>query len=397
MPRRRGSASSTRCTPTSRPGPDWPNVGFDFRPVMERINARAGQAVPGLRVRHVHGQRARSRPRRSSKQDKAGGIDGYLVYQMNCWNRVVQTIAATGKPVLYADFQYGGSGGFLVYTAGFLRGKAPERRLRRLVADRGPGRGGEVLRAGQEGRLGGRFRGRHGRACARSGRPKPGDLACKPDDLEDALDRGMPAPDEGIEDPGGAAVARNPAGRSHDHGHPGGQRAVRRSQRRLEGGRQGRGPRQSPTAGRRPPRRSTASSRETLETLGRHVPGQEGRAEEARRQRHHDQLPGRLLRRAHPRLSVPGLPRAEQRGAGGRVRVRRALHGHHGRDDGADAGPAGLHLRPGHRHRQAADHLRPLRGLEPGFGPQGEANPFQILTHSEDRQGARSPRFPWAT
>ena len=40
---------------------------------------------------------------------------------MNCWNRVVQTIATSGKPVLYADFQFGGSGGFLVYTAGFLR------------------------------------------------------------------------------------------------------------------------------------------------------------------------------------------------------------------------------------------------------------------------------------
>ena len=40
---------------------------------------------------------------------------------MNCWNRVVQTMAASGKPVLYADFQFAGSGGFLVYTAGFLR------------------------------------------------------------------------------------------------------------------------------------------------------------------------------------------------------------------------------------------------------------------------------------
>ncbi|MGW8180497.1 MAG: hypothetical protein ACWGQW_17320, partial [bacterium] len=32
---------------------------------------------------------------------------------------------SSGKPVLYADFQYGGSGGFLVYTAGFLRQKTP--------------------------------------------------------------------------------------------------------------------------------------------------------------------------------------------------------------------------------------------------------------------------------
>ena len=74
--------------------------------------------------------------------DTAAPIDGYLVFQMNCWNRVVQTIATSGKPVLYADFQYGGSGGFLVYTAGFLRKQDAERRLRRLVAARGPGRGG---------------------------------------------------------------------------------------------------------------------------------------------------------------------------------------------------------------------------------------------------------------
>jgi hypothetical protein len=57
-------------------------------------------------------------------EDKSANIGGYLVYQMNAWNRVIQTIATSGKPVLYADFQYGGSGGFLVYTAGFLRAKA---------------------------------------------------------------------------------------------------------------------------------------------------------------------------------------------------------------------------------------------------------------------------------
>ena len=43
---------------------------------------------------------------------------------MNCWNEVVQTAATAGKPVLYADFPYAGSGGFLVYTAAFLRSGA---------------------------------------------------------------------------------------------------------------------------------------------------------------------------------------------------------------------------------------------------------------------------------
>ena len=57
--------------------------------------------------------------------DKAANIAGYIVYQMNCWNRVVQTVVATGKPTLYVDFQYGGSGGFLVYTASYLRPRQP--------------------------------------------------------------------------------------------------------------------------------------------------------------------------------------------------------------------------------------------------------------------------------
>ena len=107
-----------------QPGPDWPNVGFDFRPVMKRINADLAEQCNGFDFISS----IANGPEQAQKileRDKSAPIDGYLVYQMNCWNRVVQTIAASGKPVLYADFQYGGSGGFLVYTARFLSQKAP--------------------------------------------------------------------------------------------------------------------------------------------------------------------------------------------------------------------------------------------------------------------------------
>ncbi len=107
-----------------QPGPDWPNKGFDFRPVMERINTGLAQQCPNLEFVSA----LAAGPEQAQKildEDKSANIDGYLVYQMNAWNRVVQTIAAAGKPVLYADFQYGGSGGFLVYMANFLRTKAP--------------------------------------------------------------------------------------------------------------------------------------------------------------------------------------------------------------------------------------------------------------------------------
>lgn len=100
--------------------PDWPNVGFDFQPVMDGIVTELRKRCPGFEfvTAMANGPEA---AKEILEADKAAAIDGYLVYQMNCWNRVVQTIAESGKPVLYADFAYAGSGGFLVYTAGFLR------------------------------------------------------------------------------------------------------------------------------------------------------------------------------------------------------------------------------------------------------------------------------------
>jgi len=104
--------------------PDWPNIGFDFRPVMANINKELTRAFREVEFLPV----LASGPEDAEKivrQDENEHIDGYIVYQMNCWNRVIQTIAATGKPVIYADFQYGGSGGFLSYTAALLRANTP--------------------------------------------------------------------------------------------------------------------------------------------------------------------------------------------------------------------------------------------------------------------------------
>jgi len=103
---------------------DWPNKGFDFRPFMERTNTALIARFPD----HTFLPTMATGPEQAKKildDDKAAGIDGYLVFQMNCWNRVAQTFISSGKPVLYTDFQYGGSGGFLVYTAGFLRAGTP--------------------------------------------------------------------------------------------------------------------------------------------------------------------------------------------------------------------------------------------------------------------------------
>ncbi len=104
--------------------PDWPNIGFDFAPVMQQMQEELSKRCPGFEFLPSMAT-GPAQAKKIIEDDKSAAIDGYLVYQMNCWNQVVQTAATTGKPVLYADFQYGGSGGFLVYTSAFLRAKAP--------------------------------------------------------------------------------------------------------------------------------------------------------------------------------------------------------------------------------------------------------------------------------
>lgn len=107
-----------------QPRPDWPNVGFDFRPVMKRMTGALSAGCPDIEFIPTTANGA-EQAQAILEKDKAANIDGYVVMQMNCWNRVVQTMVASGKPVLYADFLYAGSGGFLVYTAGFQRQGAP--------------------------------------------------------------------------------------------------------------------------------------------------------------------------------------------------------------------------------------------------------------------------------
>lgn len=109
---------------TRQDRPDWPNQGFDFAPVMAALDRNLSKHCKEFEF--VTCQAAgEAQAKAILEQDKTADIDGYLVFQMNCWNRVVQPLAASGKPVLYADFQFGGSGGFLVYTAAFIRAQSP--------------------------------------------------------------------------------------------------------------------------------------------------------------------------------------------------------------------------------------------------------------------------------
>ncbi len=166
----------------TQPGPDWPNVGFEFKPVMERINAALTQGCPEFTFLPCTAT-GPEEALRILEQDANENILGYVVYQMNCWNQVAQTMAGSGKPVLYADFQFGGSGGFLVYTAGFLRnatanlGFVASSRIEDLLA------GVKCFKVVQDGGSPAEFALAATRA-RKDSVPAPGDLTCLPDPVK---------------------------------------------------------------------------------------------------------------------------------------------------------------------------------------------------------------------
>jgi hypothetical protein len=164
-----------------QPGPDWPNVGFNFQPVMDRTTAALIKAFPGWEFTTAMAK-GEEEAKKILAGDAAAPVDGDIVVQLNCWNRVVQTIAGSGRPTLYVDFQYGGSGGFLVYTAEFLRKKtanvgfvASSRPEDLIAACRAFG---QVKKSGAAGDFGALVA-----SIRRSATPVPGNLGVARDDL----------------------------------------------------------------------------------------------------------------------------------------------------------------------------------------------------------------------
>jgi hypothetical protein len=108
------------CFTLKQERPTWPHIGYDFTPDVERVTATLRECCPQVEFLPAvaHGPEDAQRLLAAGDADR---IDGYIVYQMNNWVQVMQTIVASGKPSLVADFLYAGSGGFLVFTSGLRR------------------------------------------------------------------------------------------------------------------------------------------------------------------------------------------------------------------------------------------------------------------------------------
>jgi hypothetical protein len=108
------------CFAIKQERPTWPHIGYDFAPDIQRVTNALGKLCPEVEFLPAlaHGPEDAQKLLAAGDADR---IDGYLVYQMNNWVKVMQTIVAAGKPTIVVDFLYAGSGGFLLYTAELRR------------------------------------------------------------------------------------------------------------------------------------------------------------------------------------------------------------------------------------------------------------------------------------
>lgn len=111
----------------SLPGPKlpyggWPNIGFDFVPVMENFNTILKKQFPGFEFIPTLAS-GKEDGEKILAQDENEKIKGYIVFHMHGKSQVVPTMVKSGKPILYVNYLYGGSGAFLGNTAGFIRNK----------------------------------------------------------------------------------------------------------------------------------------------------------------------------------------------------------------------------------------------------------------------------------
>jgi len=102
-----------------QPVPDWPNIGYDFTWEMNNFVSAMRKQFPKF-IFITNLAAGQEDAEKIVARESDDGIDGYIVYQMNTQNQVVQHIAKSSKPILYIDYKYSGTGRFLGAVSRFL-------------------------------------------------------------------------------------------------------------------------------------------------------------------------------------------------------------------------------------------------------------------------------------
>ncbi|MHC4123481.1 MAG: hypothetical protein ACYSSI_07910 [Planctomycetota bacterium] len=107
----------THKPPTTK---SWPNVGYDYEGRKKQLLRQLQNECPGIEFITVTADNVKDAKKiLESNSD----VDGFIVYMVGIWTRAPQVIAGSGKPTIFVDDLYGGSGEFLVAYAAAKRKK----------------------------------------------------------------------------------------------------------------------------------------------------------------------------------------------------------------------------------------------------------------------------------
>jgi hypothetical protein len=99
--------------------PDWPNLGYDFRPAMKNMIDTLNWQIPGVEFIPTSCKDRAQTKKIVLADEQAGEIKGYMVVQLNCRNNtcISGVWENTKKAIFYTLLPYGGDGGWLSHNS----------------------------------------------------------------------------------------------------------------------------------------------------------------------------------------------------------------------------------------------------------------------------------------
>lgn len=95
--------------------PTWPNIGYDYEGRKKELTEKLRKSCPDIEFLPATARNG-NEAKKILEGDKE--VDGYICYMIGIWTGVPQTIMTAGKPTIFVDDLYAGSGEFLVaYSA----------------------------------------------------------------------------------------------------------------------------------------------------------------------------------------------------------------------------------------------------------------------------------------
>ena len=96
----------------------WPNIGYDYAGRIKELTAMLQRDCPMAEFSPVT---VMNNDEAKKILEKDAEVDGYLVYLVGLWTGAAMAMAESGKPTIFIDDPYAGSGEFLIAYAGAKR------------------------------------------------------------------------------------------------------------------------------------------------------------------------------------------------------------------------------------------------------------------------------------